>query len=62
MNRVKVFTFEDHGSSEVEGEINAWLQQNPDIVILDRTQTQSGGNSGGYRMTDLTVTIWYEEA
>jgi len=48
------------GSSmlELEAEVNAWLEQNPDIEIWDIKQTSCGGS---WQVSKTFITIWYEE-
>jgi len=42
---------------ELEGEINAWLEKNPDINVVDIKQSSNGGSM---QNTKLFFSIWYE--
>ena len=43
---------------ELENDINAWLEKNPDIKIIDIKQSSKGGSM---QNTKLIFSIWYEE-
>ena len=43
--------------AELEAEINAWLDQHPDIELVDLQQSITGGNLQ-VSDTKLIVTIW----
>ncbi len=56
--KMKMFGVE--GSSKVlglESEVNAWLEQHPEIVITDVVQSASGGSMAD---TKLYISVWYE--
>jgi len=42
---------------ELEDEINAWLENNPNIKIIDIEQSSNGGSM---QNTKLFFSIWYE--
>jgi hypothetical protein len=42
---------------ELEEEINVWLEQNPNIEIIDIKQSSNGGSM---QNTKLFFSIWYE--
>jgi hypothetical protein len=42
---------------EMEGEINSWLEQNPNIKILNIQQSSNGGS---FQHTKFYVSVWYE--
>jgi len=42
---------------ELEGEINAWLEKNPDINVVDIKQSSNGGSM---QNTKLFFSIWFE--
>jgi hypothetical protein len=44
---------------ELEGEINAWLEKNPDIKVINVEQSSNGGSM---QNTKLFFSIWYEES
>jgi hypothetical protein len=46
---------EDH--QELEDEVNAWLEQNRDVKVIDIKQSASGGS---FARPQLFVTILYE--
>ena len=43
---------------DLEKEINAWLEQNPSVKIIDVKQSSNGGSFGN---TKLFLSVWYEE-
>jgi len=53
--------FGKEGSKKVLGleeEVNVWLEQRPDIKIIDIAQSASGGSLAD---TKLYISVWYEE-
>ncbi|MCP4357921.1 MAG: hypothetical protein GY796_07900 [Chloroflexi bacterium] len=44
--------------SNLEKEINVWLEQHPSIKIIDIKQSSNGGS---WANTKVFVSIWYEE-
>jgi hypothetical protein len=46
-------------AENLEREINAWLQQNPRVKIVDIKQSASGGSYAG---SLWLISLWYEEA
>ncbi len=56
--KMKMFGVE--GSSKVlglESEVNAWLEQHPEIMITDVVQSASGGSMAD---TKLYISVWYD--
>jgi hypothetical protein len=47
-----------NNAKDFENEMNAWLQQNPKIRIVDVRQSASGGSFAG---SLWLITVWYEE-
>jgi len=43
----------------LEEEVNAWLDQHPNIKIIDIRQSASGGSLAD---TKLYISVWYEDA
>ena len=43
---------------DLENEVNAWLEANPDIKIIDIKQSSNGGS---FSPTKLFFSVWYEE-
>lgn len=43
---------------DLENEINAWLEQNKQIRIIDTKQSSNGGS---WNNTKIIVSVWYEE-
>ena len=62
--KVKMFTKmnprndEEPCNSNFESEVNAWLQDNPQIEIHDVQSSAGAGSQGPFL---FFVTIWYEE-
>ena len=59
---MKIKMFGKEGSEKVLGleeEVNAWLEQHPNIKIVDIRQSASGGSMAG---TKLYISVWYEDA
>ena len=59
---MKMKLFGKEGSKrvlELELEVNVWLEQNPNIKIIDIRQAASGGS---LQDTKLYISIWYEDA
>ena len=52
----KGLTFKN--AQDLETEINAWLQQNPNFKIVDIKQTGSGGS---FAQSLWFISVWYEE-
>jgi len=44
--------------SDLEKEINAWMEQNPSIKIIDIRQSSNGGSMAS---TKVFISVWYEE-
>jgi len=44
--------------SNLEKEINVWLEQHPSIKIIDIKQSSNGGS---WAKTKVFVSVWYEE-
>jgi hypothetical protein len=42
---------------DLENDINSWLNENPDIKIIDIKQSSNGGSM---QNTKLFFSIWYE--
>jgi len=42
----------------LEEEVNAWLDQHPNIKIIDIRQSASGGSLAD---TKLYISVWYED-
>lgn len=63
MLKAKVFSSERFN---LEEEINGWLSENPEIEVVNITQSQCGSISepaGSYEdltLTNLTVIIWHK--
>lgn len=58
---MKMKLFGEEGSKkvfELEEEVNAWLEQHPDIKIIDIRQSASGGS---LHETKLYISVWYED-
>ncbi len=53
-----MFSSAGKNARALEGEINAWLSENPRIRIVDIKQSASGGS---FAMSLWFVSIWYEE-
>jgi len=54
--------FGKEGSKKVLGleeEVNVWLEQHPNIKIIDIRQSASGGSMAD---TKLYISVWYEDA
>ncbi len=45
-------------AQDFENEIDAWLQQNPGIKVIDIKQSASGGSMTG---SLWLISVWYEE-
>ncbi len=45
--------------SDLEREINAWMEQNPGIKIIDIRQSASGGSMAS---TKVFISVWYEQS
>jgi hypothetical protein len=43
----------------LQEEINNWLEEHPNIKIVDIKQSASGGS---LHVTKLFISVWYEEA
>ena len=59
---MKMKLFGKEGSKKVLGleeEVNDWLQQNPDITIIDIRQAACGGSMADAK---LYISLWYEDA
>ena len=59
---MKMKLFGKEGSKEalgLEEEVNAWLDQHPNIKIIDIRQSTSGGS---FADTKLYISVWYEDA
>ena len=59
---MKIKLFGKEGSKKILGleeEVNVWLQQNPNIKIIDIKQSASGGSLAD---TKFYISVWYEEA
>ena len=44
--------------SALEVEINAWLEQHPNVKIVDIRQSSNGGS---WNDTKFFISVWYEE-
>ena len=44
--------------SALEVDINAWLEQHPNIKIVDIRQSSNGGS---WNDTKIFISVWYEE-
>ncbi len=58
---MKMKLFGKEGSKKVLGleeEVNAWLEQHPNIKIIDIRQSTSGGSLAD---TKLYISVWYED-
>lgn len=54
------FVFNDSRNAQgLEVEINAWLQQNPKIKVVDVKQSASGGS---FASSLWLISVWYDEA
>ena len=51
MTQIKIFS---NISSEVENQVNAWLTNNPNIIVQSITQSQ-----GGHNHNNTVLTIYY---
>ncbi len=40
----------------LEDEVNAWLEQNPNINVVNIKQSASGGS---FSPTSLSISVWY---
>jgi hypothetical protein len=59
---MKVKMFGKEGSKKalgLEEEVNTWLEQHPNIKIIDIRQSASGGSMAD---TKLYISVWYEDA
>jgi len=59
---MKMKLFGKEGSKKVLGleeEVNAWLEQHPNIKIIDIRQSASGGSMAD---TKLYISVWHEDA
>jgi hypothetical protein len=59
---MKMKLFGKEGSKKalgLEEEVNAWLDQHPNIKIIDIRQSASGGSLAD---TKLYISVWYEDA
>ena len=45
-------------AQDLESEINAWLQQNPSIKVVDIKQAASGGS---FAESLWLISVWYED-
>ena len=66
MNRkIKVFSNFARGkkdSESIEEEVNEWLGQNPDAMVLNMVQSESSVHSDeGKGGINTTITLFYEE-
>lgn len=43
----------------LDEEINAWLEQNPNIKVIDIKQSASGGS---VNRSSICISLWYESA
>jgi len=62
--KVKMFikrgtTFDRHEkvAASLEGEINAWLESEPEIKVVDIKQTSCGGS---FEPARHLISVWYE--
>ncbi len=44
--------------SNLEKEINVWLEQHPSIKIIDIKQSSNGGS---WATTKVFISVWYED-
>jgi len=58
---MKVKVFQQRHSGTLENKINAWLDENPGIKIVNVVQSQSRSDKLEQLDTIVTVTVWYEE-
>lgn len=42
----------------LEDEVNAWLEQNPNINVVNIKQSASGGS---FSPTSLSISVWYSK-
>jgi hypothetical protein len=59
---MKMRLFGEEGSKKVLGlekVVNDWLEQHPNIKVIDIRQSTSGGSMAD---TKLYISIWYEES
>ena len=59
---MKMKLFGKEGSRKalgLEEEVNAWLDQHPNIKIIDIRQSACGGSLAD---TKLYISVWYEDA
>jgi hypothetical protein len=60
--KVKIFTyFTLNINPPNEIQINQWLEQNPDIEIIDMLQSESMAAKSGDMERNLSITILYRE-
>jgi hypothetical protein len=52
-------SYKTNQHQELEDEVNAWLEQNPDVKIIDIKQSASGGS---WARPQFFVTIVYEHS
>ena len=45
-------------TSQLEGDVNAWLAENPGIRIVHVTQSSNGGS---FDTSKVWISVWYEE-
>jgi hypothetical protein len=45
--------------SDLEKDVNAWMEQNPSIRIIDVRQSSNGGSMAN---TKVFISVWYEES
>ena len=53
-----LFGLSFRNAQDLENEINAWLQQNPKIKVIDIKQSASGGS---FAPSLWLISVWYEE-
>jgi hypothetical protein len=59
---MKMKLFARDGSKKaigLEEEVNAWLEQHPNLKIIDIRQSASGGS---FAPTQLYISVWYGDA
>lgn len=45
--------------SDLEKDVNAWMEQKPSIRIIDVRQSSNGGSMAN---TKVFISVWYEES
>jgi len=63
MEQVKIFQTSEYSNiDDIEGHINIWFKENPNIKVIERFQTQLLLHPVEYKaLTTVTITIFYTE-